>query len=102
MSDMVREPDGARRLPTPTDTLMHVNDDGTVTIPADVEVYEVDGHLWLRADRLEGWASVAADSSIVLPGKDLNAKEAVLTELSRQGRRCHDGNELFAIADQDH
>lgn len=80
---------GARQRPAAdTDACMHVNDDGTVTIPPDVEVVEVEGDdavLWFRCPRLRGWAGHHKQSPIMAdPSRSLVV--AVAEELERQGR----------------
>lgn len=80
---------GAKLRPaTDADALMCVNDDGTVTIPSDVEVIEVEGDdavLWYRTPRLRGWAADNKRCQIMAdPSRSLEV--AVVEELERQGR----------------
>ena len=88
MSDhTVTELDGTRRSARPNDAMLHVNDDGTVTIPADVQVFEYhNGILAFRSPHLRGWANLNPYSPIVFEGGRRFVRDAVLEELARQGR----------------
>ena len=78
---------------------MYVNDDGTVTIPPDVEVVEVEGidALWFRSPRLRGWAGHHKRSQIMAdPSRPLEL--AVIEELERQGRTVVQWTQALANA----
>ena len=79
------DPDGTHRRAQPEDSVMNVNEDGTVTIPADVDVYEIHGTLSFRTNRLQGWAVHNPDSRI-MAGKRRTLREEVVAELARQDR----------------
>lgn len=78
-------PGAKSRPPTDADTMLHINDDGTVTIPADVEVIELDGYLWFHTPRLRGWNGVHPSSPIMSdPSRSIGV--AIREELARTGR----------------
>jgi hypothetical protein len=85
-NEWVRAPGGKRRLARPSDTVLRINEDGTVTIPDDVEVYETGPWLAFRTDRLLGWADLGSNSPIVFDGGRRRVRDAVIEELARQGR----------------
>lgn len=73
------------RRPTDADAMLDIHEDGTVTIPADVEVIELDGYLWLHTPRLRGWNGVHPSSPIMSdPSRPIGV--AIREELTRTGR----------------
>lgn len=79
-------PGAVSRPATGADALTHFNDDGTVTIPTDVQVFELDGSFWLRTHRLRGWACIHGSSPVMVD--PVRALHVVLREeMARQGRR---------------
>jgi hypothetical protein len=91
----VVEADGTRRPKTDEDACLIVNEDGTVTIPEDVEVFEGPrDDLWFRTPRLQGWAGEHRDSPLMTSSGDKTGQtlgEAVEVELARQGRTFAEG-----------
>lgn len=81
----VTESDGTRRRGRAEDSVLHINEDGTVTIPEDVDVYEIHGTLSFRTNRLKGWA-VHNPGSRIMAGDQRTLREEVVAELARQGR----------------
>lgn len=78
---------GARIRPArDEDALTHIDDDGTMTIPEDVEVIEYDGGFWFRTPRLRGWAAINGHSPVM--GKDIarSAHVVIHEEMARQHR----------------
>lgn len=78
-------PGAKSRPPTDADTMLHIHDDGTVTIPSDVEVIELDGRLWFRTPHLRGWNGVHPSSPTMGdPSRSIGV--AIREELARTGR----------------
>ena len=87
MPDYVTDavPGAKLRSATPADSLMHVNDDGTVTIPAHVQVVGCGETFCFRSPRLHGWA-VVGSSVVVMADPPRAARVAIREEMARQRR----------------